>query len=366
MNNSSAEPIITVTLESSDMDSPVANLDAETRSLLGNGVNMPTVHKSITSSKNFWMELPQMIVVETRFITQQIATQRKIYSAQTLLPITDEQSELNNRNMSFPIATQTSPPPKLEDAASMIKPDLVDAFVSTDSPYPCRDRAQQTMKASKQMTAIGIQCNLDDDLAFVRTSRSNEESIEKKTDVKQKFLRFTREKSIFYLNGKRECMVCGQVEKNTERMLKHLALHYGPPVLCHLCGLQFEHQTLMLSHDCEMKERRSKRRRRKNQQCPIFWCGSMHRSMDALNDHIGKHLRQQRRRACVTFTLDRTVVLKRPLRTKSNYLHRCNICLRRCKNAAKFAKHRKRCVSSFMARLKEQQDIAHILILCKN
>ncbi|XP_054726228.1 uncharacterized protein LOC129236055 isoform X2 [Anastrepha obliqua] len=362
MKSEPSDPIITVTLESADMEMPVENLDITPRNAPKSSGSVVRVPKSLSPPKNFWVEMPQMIVVETRFITQQIATQNKIYSAQTLLQITDQHNSIDIRKPCFAASTQTTPPPQLVDVGSLVKPDVADVAVSTDSPNPCRNRAQQTSKSANQTTTIGIQCNLEDDMAFPDMYSNIDTTAE--TDDKHEFLKFTEEKSIFYLNGRTECTLCGEVEISTKRMLSHLALHWGPPALCHLCGLQFEHQMLMATHDCEMKKQRSKKRRKVYQQCPIFWCGSVKNSLPALNVHIRKHLSTKYRRACVTFALDRTMVLKRPSVVKTNSLLRCNICLQRCQNASKFARHRKVCILNFMGRLKEQKVVEPLLILC--
>lgn len=292
MSDGSADPIITVTLEPSDGDVPVVNLDAATRSLLINGGPGASLQSAaIPSAKNFWIELPQMIIVETRFITQQIATQNQIYSAQTLLPITDHRFELDAPKTFCPIATQTITPPELLEVGSLVKPDVVDVGICTDSPNPYRDRSQQTTRTLIQTTAVGIQCNLDDYLPCEELPTDENEFRAKKSTEKQQFLRFTRENSIFYLNGRRECMLCGEVEDTMERMLSHLALHWGPAALCHLCGLQFEHHRLMALHQCEMRKHKRKKRRKMYKQCPIFWCGSMYASTKELNEHLRRHFR---------------------------------------------------------------------------
>ncbi|CAD6993352.1 unnamed protein product [Ceratitis capitata] len=346
-NNVTADPIITVTLESSDLDVPAVNLDATTRSQLINGGLASNMQKP---SKNFWIELPQFVFVETRFITQQIATQNKIYSAQTLIPITDQTIEEITSKSYEPTSSKTITPPLLVDAGSTVKPDVADAAISTDGPNPCRDRAQQTTKLGVHTADIGTQCNLEDESAFSDIFENTNEFNEKKIDEKQSFLRFSRENSIFYLNGSRECMVCGEIEKSIERMLAHLALHWGPAVLCHLCGLKFEHQSLMSLHRCG-----TNRHHQTYQQCPIYWCGVMVNSTKTLNKHLRKHFRIRRRRAYVTFLLEQTIVLKRPLITKINAWHRCNICLKRYKNTQKFTKHRKKCLYSFAAKLRKQK-----------
>lgn len=306
-----------------------------------------------------------MIIVETRFITQQIATQNQIYSAQTLLPITDHRFELDAPKTFCPIATQTITPPELLEVGSLVKPDVVDVGICTDSPNPYRDRSQQTTRTLIQTTAVGIQCNLDDYLPCEELPTDENEFRAKKSTEKQQFLRFTRENSIFYLNGRRECMLCGEVEDTMERMLSHLALHWGPAALCHLCGLQFEHHRLMALHQCEMRKHKRKKRRKMYKQCPIFWCGSMYASTKELNEHLRRHFRMRHRRACVTFTLDRTIVIKRPFYSKTNCLNRCNVCLRRYKNSQKFTKHRKRCLKSFVAQLKEQKFVEPLLIFSR-
>nr|XP_014098386.1 uncharacterized protein LOC106623399 [Bactrocera oleae]XP_036224758.1 uncharacterized protein LOC106623399 [Bactrocera oleae]XP_036224759.1 uncharacterized protein LOC106623399 [Bactrocera oleae] len=366
MSDGSADPIITVTLESSDGDANVVNLDAATRSLLIKGGPGTNLQKYITSSKNFWIELPQMIIVETRFITQQIAAQNRIYSAQTLLPITDYRFELDAQNTLCPNATQTRTPPELLEVGSLAKPDVVDVGVCTDSPNPCRDRAQQTAKTIIQTTTVGIQCNLDEYLVCEETTTYENELKAKKSAEKQQFMRFTRENSIFYLNGRRECMLCGEVEDTMERMLSHLALHWGPAALCHLCGLQFEHRRLLSLHQCKMGNHKiNKKRKKMYKQCPIFWCGAMNASTKELNEHLRRHFLMRRRRACVTFTLDQTIVIKRPFYTKINCLNRCNVCLRRYKSSQKFTKHRKRCLRSFIAQLKEQKPVEPLLIFSR-
>ncbi|XP_011185860.1 uncharacterized protein Kr-h1_4 [Zeugodacus cucurbitae] len=365
MSDDSADPIITVTLESSDVEVSLENLDATTRSLLKNGGPGATLQRSISSSKNFWIELPQMIIVETRFITQQIAAQNQIYSAQTLLPITDHRVEIDAYKTFCPIATQTITPPALLDVGSLVKPDVVEVGVCTDSPTPCRDRAQQTTKTLLQTTTVGIQCNLDDYSEWEEISTYEIQLEAKQSAEKQKFLRFTRENSIFYVNGRRECLLCGEVESNMERMLSHLALHWGPAALCDVCGLQFQHSRLMSLHQCKMRSHKSKKRKKVYKQCPIFWCGSINESTKELYEHLRRHFRMRHRRACVTFTLDRTIVIKRPFYTKTNCLNRCNICLRRYKNARKFTKHRKRCLKRFIAQLKMQKFVEPLLVFSK-
>ncbi|XP_050330723.1 uncharacterized protein LOC126759722 [Bactrocera neohumeralis] len=364
MSDSSADPIITVTLESADGDADVINLDAATRSLLINGGPGNNLQKHVTSSKNFWIELPQLIIVETRFITQQIAAQNRIYSAQTLLPITDYRFELDAQE-TCTNAAQTKTPPLLLEVGTLAKPDVVDVEVNTDSPNPCRDRAQQTTKTLIQTAAVGIQCNLDDYLECEEAPTDENELKAKKGAENQQFLTFTQENSIFYLNGRHECMLCGEVEDTMERMLSHLALHWGPAALCHLCGLQFEHRRLMSLHQCKVRLRKSKKRKKVYRQCPVFWCGAVNASTKELNEHLRRHFRMRRRRACVTFTLDQTIVIKRPFYTKTNCLHRCNICLRRYKSSQKFTKHRKRCLRCFIAQMKGQKFVDPLLIFSR-
>ncbi|XP_067619054.1 uncharacterized protein [Eurosta solidaginis] len=359
MMNNGGEPIITVSLERpGQKDLPLANLDHTTRSLLANGGPLTGINmKSSPVAKNFWTELPQMVVVETRFITEQIAIQNEIYSAQTLLPITDNRNASMIRKSFSQISTQTAAPPLSVDEASTVKPDVADAEVTTDCSNPCRSRAIQTTKCTKKSGDIGIQCNIEDDLSFANNNNNNGVlNDENKLSEREEFLIYSREKSIFYMNGRRECMVCGEIEISLDRMLSHLALHWGPSALCHLCGLKFEHQKLMSTHNCKVEKRqtKSKKQRRKSyKQCPIYWCGFVCSSRKMFNEHLRLHDVKQGR-ACITFTLERMMVLKRPINIQLNASHRCNICKRVCKSSVRFVKHRKRCIASFIVRLKKR------------
>lgn len=333
-------------------------------------------------------EIPDMIAVETRFITRQMAEEEEMLLTQALI-LSSENFDIqeNSRNGAFQISHKT------KEAGVMVEVDIAHKSVQTDSRNPLRDREQQTIKLLNQQD-IGIQCDTENDINSEIIFMDINPLEECDTNEYHLFLDFVKKNTYLYRNNKKECMVCGEICCNSKQTLSHMATHWGPPALCELCGQQFEHANLLIMHQCDNKVTK-KNTKRICQQCPLYSCGVTVKSKIDLYDHINEHLDLPSYRCLCCKRIFRTrkelrhhsIVQKTclpnfwrlPLLLNLNqsktgkltrkritiignrqtfrlYLKkklRCQICLLKCLNTSLFEKHRKRCIKKFMERLEK-------------
>ncbi|XP_050321486.1 zinc finger protein 354A [Bactrocera neohumeralis] len=357
--------------------------------VLVNIENFIQPQKPLVAHQMYVTEIPDMIVIETRFITRQMAEAEEILLPQTLI-LSSENINIQEKpqNGVFHIFHKT------KDAGVMVEVDIAHKSIQTDSRNPLRNREQQTIKFFNQQD-IGIQCDIENDINSEIMPMDSNPLEECETDEYHLFLDFVEKNTYLYRNNKKECIVCGEICSNSKQTLSHMATHWGPPALCELCGQKFEHANLLIIHKCTNKATKIKMKRL-FKQCPLYSCGVIVKSKIDLYDHIKEHFGlltyrclgckqkfRKRKELLHHSTVQKTCLPKfwrLPLfqkklsQTKNGKLRRkhilsirnkqhlrlyfrkklrCHICLLKCLNVSIFAKHRKRCVKKFSERLEK-------------
>lgn len=343
--------------------------------------NFVQPQKPLVAHQMYVTEIPDMIAVETRFITRQMAEEEEMLLTQTLILSENSDTEYNP-NEAFNISYKT------KEASVMAIVDVAHKCVETNSRNPLRDREQQTVRAFNQQD-IGIQCDLENDINSDIMLMEINPLEECDTNEYHLFLDFVEKNTYLYSNNKKECIVCGEICANSKQTLTHMATHWGPPALCELCGQQFENANILITHRCDNKETK-KKMKSSCLQCPLYSCGLIVRSKIDLFHHINEHLdmptyrclccklKFKSRKALRQHSLVQKTCLpkfwrlpllqylnkskksklrrrrnQQPLRLYFSEKLRCQICLLKCLNVPLFAKHRKRCIKRFIERLEK-------------
>lgn len=352
-----------------------------------NTENFIQPQKPLVAHQMYVTEIPDMIVVETRFITRQMAELEEMLLPQTLV-LSSENFNIQEKtqNGTFHIFHKT------KEAGVMVEVDIAHKSVQTDSRNPLRNREQQTVKFFTQQD-IGIQCNIENDISSEILLMDSNPLEECDSNEYHLFLDFVGKNTYLYRNNKKECIVCGEICSNSKQTLSHMATHWGSPVLCELCGQKIVHANLLIMHQCNKATK--KNMKRFFEQCPLYSCGVIIKSKTDLYDHINEHLglptywcfcckqkfrtlKKLRHHSIVQKTclpkFWRLPMLQNLSQTKNGKLRRkrisrirnrqpfrmyfrknlrCQICLLKCLNTSLFAKHHKRCIKKFRERLEK-------------
>ncbi|CAD6993965.1 unnamed protein product [Ceratitis capitata] len=341
--------------------------------VVGNIDNAMLTPKSLVGHQMCVTEIPDMVAVETRFITHQMAKQRDMLLSEALI-LSPETYD-----------TRTAAAQILNSCVA----NMVDMSVQTDSRNPLRNRGQQTIKLINQHD-VGIQCDLDNDIYNIEGELNVNPLEDCNSDKYESFLKYVNENTFPFKNCKKECLICGEICANAKKALSHMATHWGPPALCENCGQQFEHLKLLIQHQCSSKSIK----RIQHQQCPLYSCGILVKSTSLLADHLNEHLglasyrclpcrrifhtREELRQHSVEHKrcspkfrriyksshtekiafhqkrlskLQRYAGVRRPLRWYFKDMLRCQICLVRYLSTSLFARHRQKCIKKFKQRL---------------
>ncbi|XP_067617395.1 uncharacterized protein Boh1 [Eurosta solidaginis] len=314
--------------------------------------------KAVVAHQMAVTEVPEMIAVETIFISDQLARQKKIELSEALVLsesyiVDDAEDDSEDDADVYLLQTQ--------DFGTMVQPDAEDFAGQTDGPNPQRDREIQTMKFSSKKD-IGIQCECETDLFFEDMQRDGDpldgENINSQRCYAQ-FLVFVQNNTNIYSGSKTECMKCGEVCKNFKQTLSHMAIHWGPSTLCERCGQSIEHARLLYLHQCEF----APPNKNAQKQCPLYTCGIILKSNKKLLNHLNHHLNSdfsqcliQAAQRKLSFTKKISARQQSPKKTAlrgcTRDTLRCQICLIRFKSTFAFVRHRQKCIKRFMERLK--------------
>ncbi|KAM7361354.1 buddy of Hmr 1 isoform 2-T2 [Cochliomyia hominivorax] len=283
-------------------------------------------------------ELPETVCVETRFITQAAAKQKKnepifylttknvkpatvtlniqskpVAGTVTLVPQNQQQTAgtkvpqattLSNNNIItsninqspvIPVGNITdintsgfisliggSQIPSTYSMMTTVVPVASNTLnLATDQQLP------QSSIVATNMNSIGIQCKLDEELEeweFEFTPLVEQGSTDNQETDKEHFLKFIQEHSTQHKNF-RECLICGEICKSEKYFYGHMEIHRGSRVLCFECGKYLESAQLLSQHNC----RKAERLENAFLHCPFYNCRVVAISRLELYDHINEH-----------------------------------------------------------------------------
>ncbi|XP_001357914.1 DNA-binding protein Ikaros [Drosophila pseudoobscura] len=221
-------------------------------------------------------ELPEFIFVQTKLITPRYALENRILTTRLKKPWARTKSAIL-----APAAKVERPPPKIVPLPSRTGPQK-----TPETSYPVRERAIQTEE--KQTCDVGVQCDTEEwEETQMDTERKGELSSGEE-DEESKFITFVGENTLIIRNGMMECLVCGEVARSLEHHKSHIVTHYGPKVLCCLCGEFVDHERLLLGHNLTCRSRPSKKPSI-FLKCPNMFCNVVCRTQPQLYKHLSTH-----------------------------------------------------------------------------
>ncbi|XP_022212251.1 zinc finger protein 41 isoform X2 [Drosophila obscura] len=239
---------------------------------------------------------------------------------------------------------------------------------SSDTKNPVRERYIQTEE--KLTCDVGVQCDTDDweepvDIVAEGALSNGEE------DDETKFITFVGENTSMTRNGMMECLVCGEVARSLQQHKSHIVMHYGPPVLCCLCGELVEHEHMLRRHNLICPSRPSKKPSI-FLKCPNRFCNVVTRTQPQLYKHLRTHEKRPFYRClqcrlyfktAISFLLHRKKIegcarskalllfdKHSAMQGKGN-LKRCTVCLKKFSNERVCGIHRLNCMQAHHRRL---------------
>ncbi|XP_075147949.1 buddy of Hmr 1 [Haematobia irritans] len=197
----------------------------------------------------------------------------------TMPPVNLSMANPITQNMNFtPTPVMISPSVYRKDSENM-----------TEQIVSLTHREQQTDVSISGLVSIAIQCNRDDefDEEIINESgtTNSEDNGKSEEELKEEFIKYVNENSTEYENHFRECLICGEVCKKLKSFYGHMAVHRGPKVLCYICGLSLDHESILKTHQCS----NSNRSERSLLRCPYKKCTVIALSRLELYDHINEH-----------------------------------------------------------------------------